>query len=77
MNVLENIVKHPRTSAAGVLIAIVSLSGVLTQQGITLGKAGSGTVISLIAAMASALLGLLAKDPGAEPAPVTIRKNQR
>jgi hypothetical protein len=77
MNVLENIFKHPRTSAAGVLIALVSISGVLSQQGITLGKAGSGTVVSLITAMASALLGLLAKDPGAEPAPVAIRKDQR
>jgi len=77
MNVLDNIVKHPRTSAAGVLIAMVSVSGVLSQQGITLGKAGSGTVVSLITALASALLGLLAKDPGAQPVPVTIRKDQR
>jgi hypothetical protein len=77
MNVLENIVKHPRTSAAGILIAVVSMSGVLSQQGITLGKAGSGTVVSLITAMASAFLGLLAKDPGAEPVPVPVRKDQQ
>jgi hypothetical protein len=77
MNLLDNIMKHPRTSAAGILIAIVSISGVLSQQGITLGNAGTGSVVSLITAMASALLGLLAKDPGAEPAPVPIRKDQQ
>jgi hypothetical protein len=77
MNVFDNILKHPRTSAAGVLIAVVSLSGVLSQQGITLGKAGSGSVVSLITAMASALLGLLAKDPGAESVPVPVRKDQQ
>ena len=48
----------------------------LSQQGITLGKAGTGTVVSLVTAMASALLGLLARDPGAEPVPVTVRKDQ-
>ncbi len=77
MNLLENIVRNPRTSAAGILIAIVSISGVLSQQGITLGKAGTGSVVSLITAMASAILGLMAKDPGREPAPVTVRKDQQ
>jgi hypothetical protein len=77
MNLLDNILKHPRTSTAGILIAIASISGVLSQQGITLGKAGTGSVVSLITAMASAILGLLAKDPGGEPAPAIIRKNQQ
>jgi len=63
MNFISNIWNHPRTSAAGVLIAIVTIAGVLSQQGITLGKAGSGTVISLVTAIATALLGLLARDP--------------
>jgi hypothetical protein len=75
MNLFSNALNHPRTSAAGVLIAIVSVSGVLSQQGITLGKAGTGTVVSLVTAMGSALLGLLARDPGAEPVPVPIRKD--
>jgi hypothetical protein len=74
MNVLSNAVQHPRTSTAGVLIALVSIMGVLSQQGITLGKAGTGTVVSLVTAMASALLGLLARDPGSANAP--IQKNQ-
>jgi hypothetical protein len=65
MNLFSNVLQHPRTSAAGLLIAVVSISGVLSQQGITLGKAGSGSVITLITALATALLGLLAKDPGA------------
>ena len=77
MKIFTNALAHPRTSATGVLIAIVSMTGVLSQQGITLGKAGTGTVVSLVTAMASALLGLLARDPGPEPAPATIRKNVR
>ncbi len=34
---ITNIWNHPRTSAAGLLIAVVSIGGVLSQQGITLG----------------------------------------
>jgi hypothetical protein len=77
MNVFANALAHPRTSAAGVLIAIVSIMGVLSQQGITLGKAGTGTVVSLVTAIASALLGLLARDPGVEPAPISVQKGQQ
>ena len=61
----SNIWNHPKTSAAGLLIAVASIAGVLSQQGITLGKAGAGTVVSLASALATALLGLLAKDPEA------------
>ncbi len=63
MNLFSNIWKQPKTSAAGVLIAVTSIAGVLSQQGISLGKAGTGTVVSLAAALATALLGLLARDP--------------
>jgi hypothetical protein len=63
MNFISNIWNHPKTSAAGVLIAVVAIAGVLTQQGISLGKAGTGTVVSLAAAIATAMLGLLARDP--------------
>ena len=77
MNVFSNAMAHPRTSTAGVLIAIVSIMGVLSQNGITLGKAGTGTVVSLVTAMASAILGLLARDPGVEPARVPVRNDQR
>ena len=73
MKVFENALAHPRTSTAGLLIAVVSVMGVLSQQGITLGKAGTGSVVSLVTAMASALLGLLARDPGAEPARVAVQ----
>jgi hypothetical protein len=65
MNPISNIWNHPRTSAAGLLIAAATIAGVLSQQGVTLGKAGAGTVVSLAGALATALLGLLAKDPGA------------
>lgn len=64
MNTVSNIWNHPKTSAAGLLIAIVTIAGVLSQQGIDLGHAGSGTVVTLIGALATALLGLFAQDPG-------------
>jgi hypothetical protein len=63
MNCFSNIWEHPKTSAAGLLIAVVTIASVLSQQGITLGAAGSGTVVTLVSGVASALLGLLAKDP--------------
>jgi hypothetical protein len=65
---IANIWLHPRTSLAGLLIAVVSISGVLSQQGISLGKAGTGTVVTLATAIASVLLGLLARDPAAAEA---------
>jgi len=58
-----NIWNHPKTSAAGLLIAVASVAGVLSQQGVSLGKVGTGTVVSLASALATALLGLMAKDP--------------
>lgn len=64
MNPISNIWNHPKTSAAGALIAVVTVAGVLSQQGVTLGAAGAGTVVSLVSAVATALLGLLARDPG-------------
>jgi hypothetical protein len=64
---ITNIWNHPRTSAAGLLIAVVSIGGVLSQQGISLGHAGTGTVVTLATAIASALLGLLARDPNLAP----------
>lgn len=63
MNLFTNVWQHPRTSAAGLLIGVLSVSQVLSQQGITLGKAGTGTVISLMSGLASAALGLMARDP--------------
>ncbi len=59
---LSNIWLHPKSSIVGFLIGISGICGVLTQQGITLGHAGTGTVVSLIASLATMLLGLLAKD---------------
>jgi hypothetical protein len=67
MQSITNIWNHPKTSLTGMLIAIVSIAGVLSQQGINLGKAGTGTVVALASGLASALLGLVAKDPGGEP----------
>jgi hypothetical protein len=66
MNPVSNIWNHPKTTAAGLLIAVVTIAGALSQQGLTLGAAGSGTVVTLVSAIATALLGLLARDPGGD-----------
>jgi hypothetical protein len=67
MNPISNVWNHPRTSAAGLLIAIITVASVLSQQGVTLGAAGGGTVVTLVSAVATALLGLLARDPAGQP----------
>ena len=75
MNPFSNIWQHPRTSVAGILISVAAVTGVLAQQGVSLGHVGSGTVVSLASALATALLGLMARDPGqpdlAQPAACT------
>ena len=63
MNPISNIWNHPKTSAAGVLIAVVTIAAVLSQQGITLGNVGTGNYVTLASGLAAALLGLLARDP--------------
>jgi hypothetical protein len=63
MSLLTNIWNHPKTSVSGLLLAVITIGGVLAQNGISLGKAGSGTVVTLISAIATALLGLIARDP--------------
>jgi hypothetical protein len=68
----KNIWNHPKTSAAGLLIAVASVAGVLSQQGVSLGNVGTGTVVSLASALATALLGLLAKDPSSASSPASI-----
>jgi hypothetical protein len=77
MSFLTNIWNQPKTSAAGLLIAVASVAGVLSQQGVTLGKAGTGTVVTLLSALATALLGLLAKDPEAASQRVSEAAGQR
>jgi hypothetical protein len=59
---MNRIFAHWKTSVAGVLICVVTVAGVLSQQGITLGDAGKGTVVALVGALGTALLGLVAKD---------------
>lgn len=60
----SNIWNHPKTSVTGLSLAVLTIAGVLSQQGITLGNAGTGTVVTLIAGLATALLGLVSRDPG-------------
>jgi len=63
MNSFSNIWNHPKTSATGLLIAVVTIASALSRQGVTLGVAGNGTVVTLVSGLATALLGLLARDP--------------
>lgn len=60
--IIGRVLEHPKTSAAGILLAMTTVLGVLQQQGISLGHAGTGTVVSLASALATAVLGMLAKD---------------
>ncbi len=62
---LKNITAHPLTTAFGLLSAIVTVCGVLAQNGVMGPSVGSGTatVVTLIGALAAGILGLLAKDP--------------
>lgn len=77
MNTVANIWNHPRTSFAGLLIAAATIAGVLSQQGVSLGHAGSGTVVTLAGALATALLGLLSRDPIQDPVPVAAEAQSR
>lgn len=70
-NIFSNILEHPKTSIAGILTGLATIAGVLSRSGITLGHAGNGTIVALVGGLASALLGLLAKDPGAAGSPAT------
>ena len=63
MESIANIWKHPKTSITGVLIAISTVAGILSQQGVAIGHVGTGTVVTLAGSLATALLGLLARDP--------------
>lgn len=66
MDHFKNIWQHPKTSLAGVLIAAATIAGVLTQQGVSLGSLGNGSVVSLVGGLSAALLGLLARDPASK-----------
>lgn len=72
MNSIANIWKHPRTSVTGVLIAVATVASVLSQQGVSFGHAGAGSVVTLAGSLATALLGLFARDP-AQPATQSAR----
>lgn len=62
MGIWGRVIEHPKTSLVGLLLAMTTALGVLQGQGISLGHAGSGTVVSLASALATAMLGLMAKD---------------
>lgn len=63
MGNLKNLWLHPKTTFGGLLIAVIAVGGALSQQGVSLGHVGTGTVVTMIVAVSSALLGVVAKDP--------------
>jgi hypothetical protein len=58
----ERVIEHPKTSLMGMLLCATTVLGVLQQQGVSLGHAGKGSVVTLMSGVATAMLGLLAKD---------------
>lgn len=62
---LENITAHPKTTAAGICSAALVVIPVLMAHGVTLGHAGTGTLVQLLGALATAILGAVSKDPSA------------
>ena len=62
-NWINNIFEHPKTTVVGILGAVLVIAPVLSQQGINLGRAGTGTVLQLIGGLAVALMGMISKDP--------------
>lgn len=62
IQIWDRIIEQPKTSVAGLLLALTTVLGVLQQQGVSFGHVGTGTAVSLGSALATAILGLLAKD---------------
>lgn len=62
---LSNITQHPKTTFVGMLVAATAIGGVLIQNGVTLGNVGTSNRVTLVIGIASALLGMMAKDPDA------------
>lgn len=60
---LNNALQHPKTTITGILVGVLTVAPVFSGQGITFGHAGTGTSLALISGLASAVLGLVAKDP--------------
>jgi hypothetical protein len=58
----QRITANPKSSCIGLLLAVTTVTGALTAQGVTLGHAGTGTTVTLISGVATALMGLLARD---------------
>jgi hypothetical protein len=63
MTAISNIWNHPKTSAASLLLGIVTIMSVLSEHGVTLGTVGTGSLVTLVSGIATALLGMLARDP--------------
>jgi len=77
MNAFANIWNHPRTTLTGLLIGVASVGSVLSQQGVTIGKAGAGNYVTLATGLATVLLGMLAQDPAPSAQPADAKPAQQ
>ena len=73
MNAFANIWNHPRTTFTGLLIGVASVGSVLSQQGVTIGKAGTSNYVTLATGLATVLLGMLAQDPAQSTQPADAK----
>lgn len=60
---LENITAHPKTTVVGILTLVITVLGVLQQNGVDLGHVGTGTWVTLLTSLASSLMLLVSQDP--------------
>jgi hypothetical protein len=60
----SNLWLHPKTTIAGFLLCLVSIGAVLSQYGVTFGHLGNSNTVIVLTAIATAMLGLLSRDPG-------------
>ena len=59
---MKDRLKNWKTTISGILLGVSVVAGVLRDNGVDLGHVGKGTVVTLVAGLATALLGMVAKD---------------
>lgn len=58
----KNITEHPKTTFIGALLGLITVANTLAANGVTGKAVGTTTVVGLTVAIATGLLGALAKD---------------
>lgn len=65
MKAIQNFWLRPKTTVAGILLGVIQIAPVLLHYGITLGAVNGLPGVAVASGIATALLGMLAKDPWA------------